>query len=307
MSSLNVVAGDSGNDLATIRLIVDDKEAQVRDVTLQLIEECIKVFEYWKTHGGDQPGTNPHMHAFLRAIQRNRFGDATSRCLVDKVLGYAFSKATKQEVDSRDLARLSSRVAEMKRRSVSLTAITHGLIQNIRGLRFFREVEKIMANRQPQPSCAFCVNSRRDLGQLLIMGLCGHCICRSCFVTKLPDRSVLGECDVDGCNAGAPEHSAVAASDFTLIKPDAGRSFGSKIDAILDLVEDSTRIPERDHIIIFLQFSGIQEALTEALNAKNIPFADTGNRGSCTLEEFKRGGPVRVAILTIDSPDAAGW
>ena len=210
------------------------------------------------------------------------------------------SVAKKSPSDRRELG---PRKTFMYGSAAVLTNLSLGLVEHLRGLRFFRTIEGFVnAGRQPQ--CSKCGKKPNHANEILIMGLCGHACCKPCFEENHAQRRLLDECIAEGCEAAAPRHAAFPLSDLDVAASYLPRPFGSKIDAVLKLLKDDNRVGTEDHIIIFVQFQRLKTALIEGLKDANITYLDGSHKHA--VEKFKKG-EATVCILNPDSVNAAGW
>ena len=213
--------------------------------------------------------------------------------------------AKKSETKKRqpDLRELGPRITFMYRSAAVLTNLSLRLIEHLRGLRFFHIVE-LYVNGGQMPSCSHCGTKRDEANEILIMGLCGHASCIPCFEEKQAQRKLVDECVADGCEAPAPRHSAFLLSELNVATSHLPRPFGSKIEAVLKLLQDTNRVGTNDHIVIFVQFKRLKAVLIEGLKDAKIAHVDGSHKHA--VEKFKNGAAT-VCILDLESVNAAGW
>ena len=202
-----------------------------------------------------------------------------------------------------DLRELGPRTTFMYRSAAVLTNLSLRLIEHLRGLRFFHIVE-LYVNGGQMPSCSHCGTKRDEANEILIMGLCGHASCIPCFEEKQAQRKLVDECVAGGCEAPAPRHSAFLLSELNVATSHLPRPFGSKIEAVLKLLQDTNRVGTNDHVVIFAQFKRLKDALIEGLKDANITHVDGSHKHA--VEKFKNGAAT-VCILDPESVNAAGW
>jgi hypothetical protein len=202
-----------------------------------------------------------------------------------------------------DLRELGPRTTFMYRSAAVLTNLSLRFIEHLRGLRFFRAVE-LYINGGQIPICSHCGTKRDKANEILIMGLCGHASCIPCFEEKQAQRKLVDECISDGCEAPAPRHSAFLLSELNVATSHLPRPFGSKIEAVLNLLQDTSRVGTSDHVVVFAQFKRLKAALIEGLKDANITHVDGSHKHA--VEKFKDGAAT-VCILDPESVNAAGW
>ena len=202
-----------------------------------------------------------------------------------------------------DLRELAPRKTFMYGSAAVLTNICLRIVEHLRGLRFFNAINGFV-NVGRRPSCSKCGKKPRSAKEILIMGLCGHASCISCFKAKHAQRRLVGECVAFGCEAPAPRHSAFRLSNLNVASSHLPHPFGSKIDAVLELLQDTTRVGTEDQVVIFVQFNRVKAALIKALKDANITHLDGSHKHA--VEDFKDGA-VTVCILDPESVNAAGW
>jgi hypothetical protein len=215
------------------------------------------------------------------------------------------SETKKGETKKRqpDLRELGPRTTFMYRSAAVLTNLSLRLIEHLRGLRFFHTVE-LYVNGGQMPSCSHCGTKRDEANEILIMGLCGHASCIPCFEEKQAQRKLVDECVAGGCEAPAPRHSAFLLSELNVATSHLPRPFGSKIEAVLKLLQDTKRIGTNDHVVIFVQFKRLKDALIEGLKDADITHVDGSHKHA--VEKFKNGAAT-VCIFDPESVNAAGW
>jgi hypothetical protein len=202
-----------------------------------------------------------------------------------------------------DLREPGPRIAFMYGSVVVLTNHFLRLIERLRGLRVFRIVE-LYINGGRMPRCSHCGTKRDETNEILIMGICGHASCIPCFGEGQAQRKLVDECITDGCEAPAPRHSAFLLSELNVATSHLPRPFGSKIEAVLKLLQDTSRVGTNDHVIAFVQFKRLQAALIEGLKDANSAHIDGSHKHA--VEKFKNG-TATVCILNPESVNAAGW
>ena len=285
-----------------------EKEKHFQTVFKKLMDELKAVFVYVKLNGNDGPLVNPHFHAFLRHLQKNRFGDEAAKEVLDGAIGFAEMTAigatSSTGNNGEDVNDLKKRKKYMKRKAAALEGLLHAFTEEARALRFFSSIKNFVDNNR-FPHCSGCGRQLTKADESLILGLCGHSSCVVCFYSKRSKRAVQDECVSEDCGLSAPTHTAIRFSDFDRNASSSSQSWGSKIAVLLELLRNPTEIAPEDFVVIFVQFDRIKAALADALNHNRIQYSDGSVDGA--IEEFKDGKGGKVCVLNLNSVEAAGW
>ena len=302
MSHVNPVGATKKSDGVVCLSILKEKENQCLATYKELLNLFEKLFEYKaRSCPKDGPETIPAYFAFLRYVLRDQIGDEVARGLLDRAMGHALGAAGETEPSTTPV-KSGIRRKEMSTQVGALNNLSLSFIEYVRGRRFFSAICHFV-REDKLPRCAACCREMTVAHRPVIMGLCGHALCCACFEEKERQQESPYNCPVQGCEALAPRHSAIPMTDFKQGNPKCAPCFGSKIDAVLALLQDRTRVLEDDRVLVFVQFGRIKVALVEALEAHGIKFASTTTQ----VEHFKRGDAGRVCVLDLESTDAAGW
>ena len=306
--------------------ILEEKTEEICETMRQLYEKVNNFFGHHRAWGRPTAAENPYVWIYLRCIEKNRYGDLSFSTLMNSVLFHIDS-------DTRDVQRgrsKSDHKTEQKRRLPAITELSGKLVDQIRSRRFFKMIH-LALKEEGLPPCSCCKQIIADASHALIMGLCGHISCASCYQDTGRRRAFSDQCVDLSCSAAAPQHSAILASDFSHDTPMASTSSGSKLNAVIDLLRDTERIAADEFALVFVQYDRLRAALAKSLHANNIPFADASKprwedgmkpseitkarkieklgRAStaAVIERFKEKKAGKVCILKVDSTDAAGW
>ena len=202
-----------------------------------------------------------------------------------------------------DLKKLKGRIEFMNKAAANLTNISRSIVDHTRGIRFARTISDFV-NDGHLPNCSKCGREPQSAKDVLIMGSCGHPSCVPCFDAKRAQKSLVAECIAEGCDASAPRLSALPLSELKTDTTYFEQPYGSKIGAVLELLQDGNRVQAKDHVLIFVQFAQLKKALIEALKATGITYLDSSTKNA--VEKFKEG-KATTCILDPESADAAGW
>ena len=307
MSDVNGVEADDRSARKVCKAILAEQKKHFIARVQEFYELLKGPFQLWKDGPSDDAKDNPHFHSFIRSVQNNVFGDLDAKATLDRVMRRAKAvvdqTAESSQVTPRGIKTLRGRTTFMYQAAATLTNHALLIVDHMRGIRIHNSISGFV-NLSTLPSCSKCGKQSRNAEDVLIMGLCGHASCDACFETEHEPRTVMAECIAEGCEALAHRLSALRLSDLNTATSDLAHPFGSKIDAVLTLLQDTSRVGTEDHIVIFVQWQRLKAALIEALKDANIEFCDGSNKRA--VEGFKNGEK-RVCILDPESADAAGW
>ncbi|KAK2793657.1 hypothetical protein FQN51_001169 [Onygenales sp. PD_10] len=187
----------------------------------------------------------------------------------------------------------------------------------VRAARLFVVVRSY---QEPRPddvfACASCFNRLSDPTSLTILGECGHAFCAPC--TEL--AKIQGKCRLPACGGGAEGYRMIRYSDVAFTagshSPDENKweEYGStKFLDLINLLQDTTRIPADDQVLLFIQFEDLMTAASAALRRAGIPHLTVGGSdraaASKQLADFQMGRErvrSRVAVLQLGDVTAAG-
>ena len=315
MAIVNAIRDQKISVTEICKAIVVEKQKNFCTTIEKLIKDATNVFELWVYHGDNNAEDIPHIHAFIRDVRENRFGDEIANQFIDRAMALAHAEAPSQASATQSASpakdakhkinmTLKAQKKEMWDKAGTLTNFSLSLVEHFRGIRFFAAISKYVEHGS-LPRCAECKLVLDNPQDILLMGLCGHAYCGTCFAKGESERAITGECVTKGCGAAIPRHSAIPFSDFIRGNASTNGSYGSKVDAVVKLIEDVSRIPVQEHILVFVQFDRLKAELIKALNAARISFVNGSHKGK--VDQFKKGEGGKVCILDIMSPDAAGW
>lgn len=202
-----------------------------------------------------------------------------------------------------DLRKLASRKRFLYIEATELTNLSFRMAEHLRGLRFFNVVEGYV-NDGLLPKCSKCLVEAPRAEKTLIMGLCGHASCSTCFEKKDVQRNLVDECVAAGCEAAAHSRTAFRLSNLDRGTAHLQLPHGSKISAVVELLQNEDRVGREDRVVIFVQFERLKAALIDGLEVEKITFVDGSHKGK--VEQFKKKTE-KVCILDPASVDAAGW
>lgn len=112
---------------------------------------------------------------------------------------------------------------------------------------------------------------RVKISGLAILGLCGHVACSDCL--QKSDRA--DKCTVSWCSASAAPNTIHVATNLARGNPKALTREGSKLDAIIELIqgnEHGRRIGKDRQVLIFVQNEHIGHSVQDALTRAGITY-----------------------------------
>ncbi|KAL8824594.1 MAG: hypothetical protein Q9191_004950 [Dirinaria sp. TL-2023a] len=139
-------------------------------------------------------------------------------------------------------------------------------VELIRGARYLLAVRHLQQAQMPGSSmscrCVCCGKEISDLGEMAVLGKCGHMACANC----LNKRGKEVKCVEKDCQAPAESHHIHYARNLGVENSDKVR-FGSKIDAVIAQIR---RIPRDEQVLVFVQWADVGHILEEAFKQQNI-------------------------------------
>ena len=215
----------------------------------------------------------------------------------------SYAKASAAGKTKRGAGDLKERRTFMFLAAAVLTTLSLQIVEHLRGLRFQNMIFGLV-DVGDWPHCSNCGEKSSNVNDVLIMGLCGHASCVGCFEAKQAQQSLVAECVAQDCEAPAHRLLAFPLSDLNAKTSDLPHPYGSKIEAVLNLLQDRNRVGTRDHVVIFVQSQRLKLALIQALKDKDITYLDGSKKKA--VESFK-SGRAQICILDPESVNAAGW
>ncbi|KAJ9242829.1 hypothetical protein DTO271D3_569 [Paecilomyces variotii] len=189
--------------------------------------------------------------------------------------------------------------------AMTLRSLTREWVFRQRALRFLASLRMLQSDRQLL-SCSVCGRETADRTQVHVLGHCGHIVCDDCVKAVVMKE----ECAVDGCRGAAPEYRVIRApmlveGNDASVGPSYG---GSKLDALVQLLQDPSRVPHDDQVIVFAQFPGVQEAAAQALQRVSISCLVIGHADRSAAQKVLsfQANKAKVLVLNIGGENAAG-
>lgn len=173
-----------------------------------------------------------------------------------------------------------------------------------RALRFLRTVYLIQTGTEV-PVCDGCENCPNTLDDVSVLGSCGHALCVECG----RDTILREECAVEGCRGSGKRFNVIKASTLGHGYEDKSATFGgSKLDKLVEIIRG---IPKDERALLFIQFPGLMEVASKALELAQIKhnvISPTDCRSAQKVEQFQKTsfGDNRVLILNLGGEMAAG-
>lgn len=181
-------------------------------------------------------------------------------------------------------------------------------VTRLRGLRFLQMVRRVQGAKV-LPPCSSCGYTTITLNRLDVLGQCGHILCHKCKEDTIESE----ECKVDGCRGSAKPFHVINAS--TLGRDDQDEAVskgGKKMEELVKLLKDTTRIPDNERVLLFVQFPELIQVAERVLTEAGIDHAAivTSNRRSGkTVNDFQQDDLAlrkKVLILNMGTESAAG-
>lgn len=181
------------------------------------------------------------------------------------------------------------------------------LVERFRSLRFARAAYKFQTTNATV-ACYGC--GRRAQGRssqkYCVLGKCGHVVCPGCLTGVQENKA----CAVDQCRAAVDREYVIPGAHFRMCQPVDTPVFpgGSKLQALIELLQDPTKIPETDQVILFIQFKDLEPMITSALETRGISHVSVGMSGRTARNKIREfsAKEKRVAILQLGTENSAG-
>ncbi|EFE36108.1 SNF2 family helicase, putative [Trichophyton benhamiae CBS 112371] len=272
-----------------------------------------------------------HFDRLLESIEQDRFGDLLvtagikmllkrAKAIFDPNDGSMFYLAALEKKKNPDDPRpefpknQTELISDLNYCTDSLRRLVYETIAHTRALRLYHAVRCF---QDPPPSskfiCYSCSSEREDPRSLSILGECGHSTCESCI-----ERCQLHErCLLEGCSGTVHEYRIIKWTDLCHSErhtpTDKLAKYGSsKFTAVIDLLEDTEKVPADDQVLLFIQFPELMDAASKALQSVSIPHTviQPGDRTPTSkISEFQNGKESvksKVLILNLGDVTASG-
>lgn len=184
-------------------------------------------------------------------------------------------------------------------------------VNQARALRFMETVHRFQVGVNV-PACSRCGREHGVSGIHNILGKCGHVVCNQCVEAVVKAE----ECPVNQCRGAVSPSYIINGRYFGRHKDQAPVSSygGTKMKELVNLLQDTTRIPREDRVILFVQFEEFRQRAQEALEANQIPYVAIGASEknvrkkikAFTTEGNSKAEDAKVLILMLGSENAAG-
>jgi superfamily II DNA or RNA helicase len=200
----------------------------------------------------------------------------------------------------------SKDTAKGRELTAKVNALAKGLLTSVRSKRYIINVECIrnsstrLAKRDSQQCSAA---SNRTDAQVAVSGLCGHRVCRKCYLTSKENHSI--HCAAQGCNAPQYDHHLLWS--HILDKTSKASPYGAKLDAATRLLRDIKKKGEK--AILFVQYTEQLEQAETALRHANVA-ATVVSSGTIAGEQIagfcQNSNTDTVLVLNASDETAAG-
>lgn len=192
----------------------------------------------------------------------------------------------------------------------SLQRLRNEYVSRECSLRFFlgvRELQKahLSGNEENPIFCPFPTcdkgNVPLKLDQVGLSSSCGHKACWDCMKTN----AMFSRCSDPECSTGVGKDQILKASDLGHEKGERKR-YGIKLAQLATLMKNY--IPQEERILLFVQFDGLLQKVSDALEDYGIKFLrieGSSKKRSDELMKFQSGSE-RVLLLDIADESASG-
>lgn len=184
------------------------------------------------------------------------------------------------------------------------------MYETVTRTRAARRFQAIPCFQNPAPGaifrCQVCLSKETAPEELHLLGECGHSVCSQCLeICKLHEA-----CRYPSCDEAIQEHKIINCKDLrydesTPINPE-WRTYGSSKNAqLVDLLQDESKIPKDDQVLLFIQYPDMIREVSAILDFANITHQIGSHKNATELAKFARG-EFKVLILTLGDVTAAG-
>ncbi|CCU82880.1 DNA repair protein rad8/SNF2 family helicase/hypothetical protein [Blumeria hordei DH14] len=207
--------------------------------------------------------------------------------------------------------KVSAPVRYLRTTTSSLDNSVKRMTKLVRALRYTTNVKAVfqMTNSKTSAICEKCLLAITNPKDSMILGSCGHIICKSCSL------KASGNCTVTECGAAFQSHQQYSGEEFLIghRSPDEEK-FGTKV---ADMIRYLKKVPMEEKILIFVQEETAIEKIMLALAEARLAAVLLGGRNPASIiENFQKGNPIgdalgpkterSILILNIGDSSAAG-
>lgn len=161
--------------------------------------------------------------------------------------------------------------------------------------------------------CYICRSRKPDPRLFFILGECGHSSCQRC----LEECRAVDRCLLPGCSGSVQAYRIIRWSDLGReeFKRDDNlfiKHGGTKFKEMINLIQDSARIPPDDQVLLFIQFPELMDAASVSLTTAGVPhvMVQPGDRTPTNkITAFQTGTESvksKVLILNLGDVTASG-
>ncbi|OJD11036.1 hypothetical protein AJ78_08115 [Emergomyces pasteurianus Ep9510] len=313
-------SGTSETDFASICVNKDDilytRDRRLDDLVLGIIEKLRHGF--WLS---SKVEATTHFDTLISHLERNGAGDLAVTTCFHKAIT-AVRTAQKRETPS-DIRLVypktpSEFIKDLNSCADSLRRLVEESLVRIRATRLFHVVQSFQ-NRRPTDvfACSSCFQRLTDPTLLSILGECGHAFCEACIdISKTKET-----CRLPACNGRAEYFRIIKYSDIAFMNNDSENNTsgekcteygGIKFLELIRLIQDTDKIQEDEHVLLFIQFPDLMEAASAALRQANISHLKitvNDRTASSKLADFQAGTERvknKVLILRLGDVSASG-
>jgi SNF2 family DNA or RNA helicase len=262
-----------------------------------------------KNHLGDKPTTDTVQAAIEAAKKAYREDDwkeyyrPAGKALSDKDTKPLPEYPTGLN-NSHGVTHVTRMAFELRTWASKLSKLTTLIVHQERSLRFIQNVRLVQCGGLL--TCSHCGASNLKPNDVKVMAQCGHLLAVTCCSGN--------DCPVIGCKAFNREYQKLAGSGFGQAKFDSCSSHGSKMDAVLELIQHI--VEDKDEkVLVFVQHKQSTDKLEATLKDAGIVYSDLRNEttSSDVLNSYQTGKaskngakPSKVLILNIGDANASG-
>ncbi|VDC03470.1 unnamed protein product [Peniophora sp. CBMAI 1063] len=252
----------------------------------------------------------------VRFYRGNGVGDAEAKVIIETLLDEVGvdGPAPQIEVSKVDEAQRLKRKWDLREQSHSIRRLVKELVGRVRSLRYFTVVRDLQRQKDKPVvvDCPWCERDQIPPSEIVVLSSCGHTGCISC----VQERAALDECVYAGrgplaCQSQARSVNIVRGETLGIEEEGGveGRRYGAKLEQVVELLRDTSRIREDDRVLVFVQFPDLMRKVAEMFKARDIRFLQIEDKVgdmSKNLQRFQNGSDERILLLHVTDETASG-
>ncbi|VDC03465.1 unnamed protein product [Peniophora sp. CBMAI 1063] len=304
------------NAMRACDFIVKERTEQLKECKEDLVKTIKKALEMEKEVGIREGEPESFFRETVRVIRGEGVGDSEAKETAVELLeqagvGARAPKTAGKKMKDSDRAEAAWKLREQ---SHNVRRLIKELVGRVRSLRYFTVVRDLQKQKDKPPvvDCPGCGRDEVPLSEIAVLSSCGHTGCYTC----VKERAVNDECVYAGhatlnCQSQARVINIVKGETLGVDekRDGEGRRYGAKLEQVIELLKDTSRVKKNDRVLIFVQFPDLMKKVNDVLSARGIQFLEIRGSASAkskSLEQFQNGSKERVLLLNVMDESASG-